>query len=117
MEDALIKALPYISWPAAVTVMALVGKPIWSAVGDWIRRKMTTVPPTALEARLNELELFKVSAENNHWHDLDDLKEDRTLIWNAIQQIRTDFSNYKVSIENRLTRLESAINNRNRSRI
>lgn len=53
--------------------------------------------------RIEKLESFRIKAETNHFHDIEELKQQVFLL-------RRDFDDLRVAIENRLTRLETKVN-------
>lgn len=111
MEPSIIELLKQLSWPGAFGLAVWALRPVWSALGEWIAKKASgpvAAISTTLEQRLNELEGFKLTAESNHFHDLDELKKDRRDVWAAINAIRRDFNKYQLASERRITRLEAS---------
>lgn len=82
-------------------------RPVWSAFADLIRGRNGG----EIEKRIRELEGFKINAKQNHFHDLEELKEDRRDVWNAINAIRKDLNTYQLNMEGRISRLEARIFN------
>ena len=54
---------------------------------------------SAYSQRIQELEEFKVQAEENHFHSLDNLQQSVDKLWE-------EFNNFRVHVENRITKLE-----------
>lgn len=94
----------------ALAAIAWAFRPLWSALATFISKKSTGGVHQG-ESRISELEAFKIETEGNHFHDLEELKADRRDVWDAISLIRKDYNDFRVSISERISRLEARIFN------
>lgn len=94
-----------ISGPAAVALVfiLLYKAGILGAMVSWITK-------TPHNQRIVELEAFKVEAESNHWHDIDDLKADNKEVWKAIQMTQRDIAKIQADVANINGRLQNGHN-------
>ena len=99
MEQELILLLKTISWPGAIALLFWSLRPVWVALANKISGGRF-----GDEDRINNLEEFRAMAENNHFHELKDLSV-------AFEKLRVDFDNYRVAMENRLTKVEARVFN------
>lgn len=109
MTDGELDIIKQLSTIGGLAVIAWALRPLWSAIADWIRSVQGETG--LLEKRIKDLEGFKANTKQNHFHDLEELKEDRRDVWNAISAIRKDLSSFQLSMENRLTKLETRVFN------
>ena len=98
MEDLIFSLIETISWPGAVAlVMFLAYK---SGLFGALSKKLANGKSSPeSDTRIKDLEDFKLEAETNHFHDLNELKSDMKELKNEI-----------VLIRERLVRLETKLN-------
>ena len=83
-----------------LAVIAWALRPLWAAWGSRLRKNGD-------DKRITELQNFKLDAEENHFHDLEGLKEDVGRIWQVISKVQNDVGN----IRERLAKLETKVFN------
>ena len=76
LTPEIIKTLQSLSLPASIVIVFLIlGKyGIWTSIKRWINYKING--DSVHEEEIQILKDFKVDAEDNHWHDIEDLKKD-----------------------------------------
>lgn len=99
----LIKTIISISSPAAITLM-LWKSGLLSALASRLKKNGGADSSAESDKRLLELEEFRLKAETNHFHDLENLHKELT-------ELKEKFGEYQVKMENRLARLEVKIFN------
>ena len=66
------------------------------------------------DRRITELQDFKEEAENNHFHELNELKKDNEKIWMSITSLRRDLSNFQSKVSEEVGYLKGKINGQDR---
>ena len=98
MEEQILSLISAISWPGAV---ALIGFLVYkSGLFGVISKKFSSGNSSSeSDKRLLELETFKVEAETNHFHDLNELKSEVKGLSEKLNEI-----------DKRLVRVETRLN-------
>ena len=101
MEDIIFQLIKTISWPGAIALMVfLVYK---SGIFGSISKKLANGKSSSeSDLRIKELEVFKLETETNHFHDLNELK-------NEVKGLSEKLN----EIDKRLVRVETKIFNGN----
>lgn len=81
-QEILLKGIQVVGWPAAITVFALVFKPLIPALADFIKSK--TGIANANGRRITDLGTQLDKIKNNHLHDVD---EEFKRVWMAIESL------------------------------
>ena len=98
MEETILSLIQSISYPGAVALIGFFAYK--SGLFGAISKKLANGKSSGeSDTRLAELEAFKIDAENNHFHDLTELKN----------EVR-DLSNKVNDLTGRIIRLETKIN-------
>lgn len=75
MEDIVFSLIKTLSWPGAIGLTAFLAYKS-GLFGSLSKKLSNGKSSNESDSRLADLEKFKVEAENNHFHDLSELKED-----------------------------------------
>jgi len=101
MEDSILTGITNASLGGG---LAVIGFFAYKSFQLWVQRKSNGGLP---ETRIKKLEDFKYLAENNHFTELEALQR-------TVEKMRKEFNDYRLTMENRLTRLETKILNGNK---
>jgi len=104
MEESILKILSTFGWPAALGLAFWAMRPIWAALASRIMKRSD-------DNSITELLEFKMKAETNHFHDIEDLKREADDLKRDAREVRRDFENFRTEIAGRLARLEAKITN------
>ena len=95
----LINNFQYITWPVSIALIAYFMRPIWSSLSTWFQRQPNN-------SRIDNLEGFREDLENNHFHDIQEVKDSVKQINRDLIEIREDVGDLK----GRIIRVETKIN-------
>ena len=96
MEEQLLNLLGVVGWPGSAALMAFFAYK--SGIFGAISKKLANGKSSPeSDERIGELEKFKVEAETNHFHSLNELEN--------------SFNSFRLDIEKRLTRIETHLFN------
>src|SRR3990167_3025935 len=98
MEDIIFSLIKTISWPGAIALMAFLAykSGLFGAVSKKLANGKSS--PES-DTRIKDLEDFKVNAETNHFHDLNELKTEVKGLSEKLNEI-----------DKRLVRVETKLN-------
>ena len=102
----IINLIPQLTGPASIVLVCffLYKAGMLGALTSWVTRQPNN-------GRIDDLEAFKVTAETNHFHDLDDLKMDNKELWRAIGATQKDIAKIQADIANINGRLQNGHRN------
>ena len=96
MEEQILSLISAISWPGAIALMAFLAYK--SGLFGAISKKLANGKSSPeSDIRIKDLEDFKLEAETNHFHQINDLEK--------------SFNEFRLDIEKRLTRIETHLFN------
>ena len=96
MEEQILSLISIISWPGAIALIGFLAykSGLFGAISKkWANGRSSPESDT----RIKELEDFKLEAETNHFHQINELEK--------------SFNDFRLDIEKRLTRIETHIFN------
>lgn len=76
----LLEYANYITWPVAGILMIYFLRPMWLALASWIQKN----PESQIK---KDFYAFKEMAEENHYHDIENLKQGQKDIWKTITNL------------------------------
>src|SRR3990167_8261181 len=98
MEDIILLLIKTISWPGAIALIGFLAYK--SGVFGAVSKKLANGRSSPeSDSRIKELEDFKLDAENNHFHDLNELK-------NEVKGLSEKLN----EIDKRVVRIETRLN-------
>jgi|SRR3990167_1765406 len=96
MEETILSLISVISWPGAIALMAFLAYK--SGVFGAISKKLANGKSSPeSDTRIKDLEDFKLEAESNHFHQINELEK--------------NLNDFKLDMEKRLTRIETHLFN------
>ena len=96
MEEQILSLISAISWPGTVALLGFLAykSGLFGVISkNWTNDKSSPESDT----RIKDLEDFKLEAETNHFHQINDLEK--------------SFNEFRLDIEKRLTRIETHLFN------
>lgn len=102
MEEVL-KIIQTFSWPAACVALVFIAYK--SGLINAFVSLLTKKQPKQLE----RMEEFMETAENNHYHELKELKQSYKEIWVAINGMKKDISDMRADLGGRISFLEGKL--------